>query len=49
MCDSVQDTLRYLAREFRYAETSAPGLSGVKPISWSGIRHMIVEVRLCEV
>ena len=31
-------------KEFQYSETNAPGLGGVKPISWTGIRHMIVEV-----
>ena len=34
----------FMSKEFKYSETTAPGLSGVKPISWSGMRHMIVEV-----
>lgn len=33
-----------MSKEFKYSETTAPGLNMVKPISWSGMRHMIVEV-----
>lgn len=41
-----QDTLHYMMREVQSTEVMQPGIGGVKPISWSGIRHMISEVSL---
>ena len=41
-----QDTLHYMMRELQSTEVMQPGIGGVKPISWSGIRHMISEVSL---
>ena len=40
----TQDILDYLRREFKNSETSPPGTSGVRSISWYGIRYMITEV-----
>ena len=39
------DVLHYCQKEFRSLEVTMPGLSGVKPVSWTGMRHMISEVR----
>ena len=41
-----QDTLQNMMRELQSTEVVQPGIGGVKPIAWSGIRHMISEVSL---
>ena len=41
-----QDTLHYMMRELQSTEVVQPGIGGVKPIAWSGVRHMISEVSL---
>ena len=41
-----QDTLHCMMRELQSTEVVQPGIGGVKPIAWSGIRHMISEVSL---
>ena len=35
----------YMKKEFKNSELTAPGTSGLKPISWTGIRYMITEVQ----
>ena len=40
----VQDMLHYLRKEFKSSEVIPAGTSGVRPISWYGLRYMITEV-----
>ena len=44
---AVQDALRVCSREFISAEQLSAGTSGVKPVSWGGIRALISEVCVC--
>ena len=39
-----QDALMYASKEFTSSEVAVPGIGGVRPISWSGIRFMCTEV-----
>ena len=40
----MQDVLGYVVTEIKQSEMQLPGVGGVRPISWSGIRHMVAEV-----
>lgn len=45
-CFFAQNAIQYLRKDFISSEMNPQGSSGVKPISWTGIKYMISEVNI---